>query len=59
MLQRGTKKDFVNVMVMLYLITQMGNAKQITQDLPNYLGRPAHSVADFIAANEALFAPAK
>ncbi|WP_203623861.1 MULTISPECIES: NmrA family NAD(P)-binding protein [unclassified Lacticaseibacillus] len=59
MLQRGVKKDFVNVMVMLYLITQMGNAKQITQDLPNYLGRPAHSVAEFITANQRLFAPAK
>ncbi|MFD1394125.1 NmrA family NAD(P)-binding protein [Lacticaseibacillus jixianensis] len=56
MLARGMKKEFVNVMVMLYLITQMGNAKQVTADLPDYLGRPAHSVADFIAANRDLLA---
>lgn len=59
MRKRGVKKEFVNVMVMLYLITQMGNAKQITPDLPNYLGRPAHSVADFITHNQALFTPAQ
>lgn len=58
MLRRGVKKDFVNVMVMLYLITQMGNAKQVTDELPQYLGRPAHSVAEFISANQAVLGAA-
>ncbi|MBP1045749.1 NmrA family NAD(P)-binding protein [Enterococcus sp. BWM-S5] len=30
MIHRGMEKEYVNVMVMLYLITQLGNAKKVT-----------------------------
>lgn len=48
MLKRGTPKEFVNVMVMLYLITQLGNAKAVTDTLPKILGRPATSFRQFV-----------
>lgn len=50
MLQRGIAKEFVNVMVMLYVITRLGNAKATTDTLPRVLGRPARTLKDFIEA---------
>ncbi|WP_461215477.1 NmrA family NAD(P)-binding protein [Lacticaseibacillus sp. GG6-2] len=50
MLKRGIKKEFVNVMVMLYVITRMGNAKAVNDNLPKLIGRPAKTMADFAAA---------
>lgn len=55
MIRRGMKKDFVNVMVMLYVITQLGNAKATTDTLPRVLHRPAHTLAEFVHDNQALF----
>lgn len=48
MIKRGTPKEFVNVMVMLYLITQLGNAKKVTSTLTEVLGRPATTFAQYV-----------
>lgn len=48
MLGRGIKKDYVNVMVMLYLITQLGNAKSVTDTVEKILGRPATTFAQYV-----------
>ena len=57
MLQRGLPKNYVNVMVMLYLITQLGNAKTVTTTLPNVLGRPAISFEQYVHDYRAEFLP--
>ena len=57
MLQRGLPKNYVNVMVMLYLITQLGNAKSVTITLPNVLGRPAISFEQYVHDYRAEFLP--
>lgn len=48
MLQRGVKKDFVNVMVMLYLITQLGNAKEVTDTAEKVLGHEPKTIENYI-----------
>ncbi|MGX7351622.1 NmrA family protein [Enterococcus canis] len=48
MIKRGTPKEFVNVMVMLYLITQLGNAKKVTSTLTEVLGRPATTFEQYV-----------
>lgn len=55
MIQRGTKKEFVNVMVMLYLITQLGNAKTVNHTIEKVLHRPATTFAEFVRNNRRLF----
>ncbi len=55
MLQRGIKKDYVNVMVMLYLITQLGNAKKITTTIYEVLGREPISFETFVKDYQTLF----
>ncbi|GAX03431.1 NmrA family transcriptional regulator [Secundilactobacillus pentosiphilus] len=55
MIQRGIKKGFVNVMVMLYLITQLGNAKTVNHTVEKVLHRPATSFAEFVRDNRQLF----
>lgn len=55
MIQRGIKKEFVNVMVMLYIITQLGNAKTVNQTIEEVLHRPATTFADFVQDNRRLF----
>ncbi|WP_179396176.1 SDR family oxidoreductase [Lacticaseibacillus absianus] len=47
MRQRGLAADFVNVMVMLYVITRLGNAKAVTATLPQVLGHPARTFTQF------------
>lgn len=48
MIERGISKDYVNVMVMLYLITQMGNAKKVTTVLEKVLKRPPRTIQEYI-----------
>jgi len=48
MLKRGLKKDYVNVMVMLYLITQLGNAKTVTHDAEKILGHAPRNIQTYI-----------
>lgn len=55
MRQRGLPRDYVNVMTMLYLITQLGNAKQVTETLPRILKRPSGTVAEFVADYRVVF----
>ena len=48
MLKRGIKKDYVNVMVMLYLITQLGNAKRVTDTAEKVLGHAPHTMTTYL-----------
>lgn len=48
MLKRGLKKDYVNVMVMLYFITQLGNAKEVTDRSRNILPHKPRNIQQFI-----------
>lgn len=38
-INRGTPKEFANVMTLLYLMTKLGTAKDITNDLEKIIGR--------------------
>lgn len=49
MLKRGIAKEFVNVMVMLYVITRLGNAKTTTDTLGQVLHRAPTTFAQFVA----------
>lgn len=55
MLARGMKKDYVNVMVMLYLITQLGNAKKVTHTVQEILSREPISFAKFVEDYKKVF----
>lgn len=48
MIKRGVPKEFVNVMVMLYLITQLGNAKKVTPTLEKVLKHPPRTIQNYI-----------
>ncbi len=55
MIKRGEPKEFVNVMVMLYFITQLGNAKKVTTDLEQLLGRTPTSFEQYALDYQAYF----
>ncbi|MHC5292890.1 NmrA family NAD(P)-binding protein [Listeria welshimeri] len=55
MLRRGIPKNFVNVMVMLYFITQLGNAKKVTHVAEKILNREPISFAKYVADNKEQF----
>lgn len=59
MLRRGIKKEFVNVMVMLYLITQLGNAKKVTDTAERVLKRPPRDIRTYVQDYRDYFLPAK
>lgn len=48
MINRGVKKDFVNVMVALYVTTRMGMAKQVTPELERLLGRKPTTIRKYV-----------
>ncbi|MHC5217699.1 SDR family oxidoreductase [Enterococcus sp. LJL128] len=48
MLKRGIPKDYANVMVMLYLITQLGNAKAVTTTAEKVLNKPPRTIERYI-----------
>jgi len=48
MLKRGLAKDYVNVMVMLYLITQLGNAKKVTTTAEKVLKRAPRTIETYV-----------
>lgn len=48
MIKRGLPKDYVNVMVMLYLITQLGNAKKMTRTAEKVLKRAPRSFETYV-----------
>lgn len=47
MIARGIPKEYANVMTMLYLITQLGNAKLVTSTAREVLGRPPISFQQY------------
>lgn len=55
MLARGVKKDYVNVMVMLYLITQLGNTNKTTSTIEKVLGRKATSFEQYVKDYQDVF----
>lgn len=48
MIKRGTPKAYANVMTMLYLITQLGNAKTITSTVKDVLGKTPTTFRGFV-----------
>ncbi|RXI99849.1 SDR family oxidoreductase [Anaerobacillus alkaliphilus] len=46
-INRGIKKEYANVMTMLYLLTKMGTAKKVTHDVENILERKPISFEQF------------
>ena len=48
MLKRGVKKEFVTVMMVLYLTTQLGMAKSVTSTAETLLKRKPRSIDDFV-----------
>ncbi|WP_086347593.1 NmrA family NAD(P)-binding protein [Candidatus Enterococcus clewellii] len=48
MIKRGIPKEYVNVMVMLYLITQLGNAKKVTNTVEKVLKHSPRNIKEFI-----------
>ncbi|MFL2028268.1 SDR family oxidoreductase [Loigolactobacillus zhaoyuanensis] len=55
MLKRGVQKDYVNVMVMLYLITQLGNANKTTSTIEQVLGRQPISFEQYVRDHKNIF----
>ncbi|WNF38857.1 SDR family oxidoreductase [Bacillaceae bacterium IKA-2] len=39
LIKRGTKKEFANVMTILYILTRLGTAEKVTEDVRNILKR--------------------
>jgi uncharacterized protein YbjT (DUF2867 family) len=48
MMDRGVKKEFATVMMVLYLTTSLGMASQVTGTSASILGRKPRSIDDFI-----------
>ncbi|OJF90645.1 SDR family oxidoreductase [Alkalibacterium sp. 20] len=46
--KRGTPKEFANVMMLLYLMTKLGTAKDITYDLEKIIGREPISFKQYV-----------
>lgn len=47
-IKRGTPKEFANVMTLLYLMTKLGTAKDITYDLEKLIGREPISFKRYV-----------
>lgn len=56
MIKRGTPKAYANVMTMLYLITQLGNAKTITTTANTILNRSPYSFEEYVQDYKDVFA---
>lgn len=52
---RGIKKEFANVMTMLYLVTKMGTAKKVTDDLEKLLQRKPISFKQFACDHQEIW----
>lgn len=49
--ERGLDRGYVNVTVMLYLMTRLGAAKKVTDDFTNLTGRRARTLREFVIEN--------
>lgn len=47
-IRRGTPKAFANVMTLLYVMTRLGTAKQVTSDFTELVGRPPIELERYI-----------
>lgn len=59
MIERGTSKDYANVMTILYLITQLGNAKTITTTAKKVLKRPPFTFEEYVERHKEEFSKTK
>ncbi len=48
LIKRGTKKEFANVMTMLYVLTRLGTAEKVTADVKDILKREPISFEQFV-----------
>ena len=55
MLKRGYKKDFINVMLFLNIMTRLGNAKQVTNDFFKLTKAHPRTMKQFIETNKHKF----
>ncbi len=54
---RGLDKSYVTVMSMLYLMTRMGGAKQVTRGFHEVMGREPRTFREFVKNNRAAWQP--
>lgn len=47
-INKGTKKEFANVMTLLYIMTKLGTAKRVTDDLEKIIGRKPTSFKKYV-----------
>lgn len=59
MIERGVPKDYANVMMMLYLITQLGNAKTITTTVKEVLNRRPYTFEEYVERHKKDFSNVK
>ncbi len=57
MWRRGNKLQQVIVMAFLYTITRMGQAKEVSPEAEQLLGRPPHSLAEYVRDYRACWEP--
>lgn len=57
MLNRNLPKEYVNVMIMLYLITQLGNARKVTDTAEKVLQHLPRNIQQFISDYRSTFIP--
>ncbi|MCX7773177.1 MAG: NmrA family NAD(P)-binding protein, partial [Clostridia bacterium] len=55
--KRGLEKGYVNVTVMLYLMTRLGAAERVTNDFERLMGRKPRSFMEFAQDNVKAFMP--
>lgn len=58
-INRGIKKEFANVMTMLYLLTRMGTAEKVTDDLEKVLQRKPISFKQFACDHKGIWEKSK
>ncbi|ERJ13407.1 SDR family oxidoreductase [Haloplasma contractile] len=55
MLSRGQKKEYVNVLLLLNIMTRLGTAKLVTDEIDKILGRRPITMRQFVEEHKALF----
>ncbi|MGL4337091.1 MAG: SDR family oxidoreductase [Turicibacter sp.] len=54
-IKRGTPKEFANIMTVLYLMTKMGTAKDVTEDLEKLLGRKPINFKQYVIDHQLIW----
>ena len=55
LIQRGTPKEFANVMTMLYTMTKLGTAKNVTDDVEKLLNRKSITFREYVEDHKQYF----